>query len=57
MEEKTCTFVNNKLPGGSICGHDNTPKLNEVKDTKITRIYLDLDGVLANFDDQLQKIQ
>jgi nicotinamide mononucleotide adenylyltransferase len=37
------------------CGHDNTPKLNEIKNTKITRIYFDLDGVLANFNDQFKK--
>jgi hypothetical protein len=37
------------------CGHDNTPKLNEIKDTKITRIYFDLDGVLAGFDEQFKK--
>ena len=39
------------------CGHDNTPKLNEAKEDKqkITRIYFDLDGVLAGFDDQFKK--
>lgn len=39
------------------CGHDNTPKLNEIKEEypKITRIYLDLDGVLAGFDEQFKK--
>ena len=52
---KDMYICHNKLPGGSICGHDNTPKLNEVKDTKITRIYFDLDGVLANFNDQFKK--
>jgi len=36
------------------CGHDNTPKLNEEKQ-KITRIYFDLDGVLAGFDNQFKK--
>jgi hypothetical protein len=38
------------------CGHDNTPKLNEVKDSNppIKRIYFDLDGVLAGFDDQFK---
>jgi len=37
------------------CGHDNTPKLNEEKNPKVTRIYFDLDGVLAGFDDQFKK--
>jgi hypothetical protein len=37
------------------CGHDSTPKLNEEKNPKITRIYFDLDGVLAGFDDQFRK--
>jgi hypothetical protein len=38
------------------CGHDNTPKLNEAKDSNppIKRIYFDLDGVLAGFDDQFK---
>ena len=39
------------------CRHDNTPKLNEAKDSNppIKRIYFDLDGVLAGFDDQFKK--
>jgi len=41
------------------CGNDNTPK-NKLKEEteknpKITRIYFDLDGVLAGFDDQFRK--
>lgn len=41
------------------CGHDNTPTLNEEEKPKkrvpITRVYLDMDGVIAGFDDQFKK--
>jgi hypothetical protein len=41
------------------CGHDNTPTLNEEEKPKkrvpITRVYLDMDGVIAGFDEQFKK--
>jgi predicted nucleotidyltransferase len=41
------------------CGHNNTPTLNEEEKPKkrvpITRVYLDMDGVIAGFDDQFKK--
>ena len=41
------------------CGNDNTPTLNEEEKPKkrvpITRVYLDMDGVIAGFDDQFKK--
>lgn len=36
------------------CGNNNTP-LKEIKRTKVKKVYLDLDGVLAGFDDHFRK--